>query len=472
MARACETHTLTVAPHNESLAAVRAFVQRIAAEAGFDEARVFDAQVAVSEATANAVEHGRPETPLEIGTRLFSDRLEIDVFSQSEFELPAIDYVRSSGAHRGMGFPLMAKLSDHLALYSRVAGGTLVTLTFFRAGYEDDKAPRNPLPPSQLELVTQHQLLTAILEASPVGIVVLDPDLRFRWANAAYLRFLDEPHLSCDLVGVPLAEVLPSIVETARAVSETGEPIRKRGFAHEGFARGTTYWNAHMLPLKHDGQDPPYDVLVVLSEVTEQVLADQKVRRKLDIILSPEGDLGRLDLVDIIDAPGIQSLLSDFHRLAGIPLAIIDLEGKVLVGAGWSQICTRFHRRNPETRANCVESDTVLTRGIHEGEFTLYRCKNHMWDVATPILVGGEHVGNVFSGQFFFDDEVVDQDLFRAQARKYGFDEEAYLAALDSVPRLSRETVDIGMSFFAKLAALLSSESYGRIRLARALAER
>ena len=95
-----------------------------------------------------------------------------------------------------------------------------------------------------------------------------------------------------------------------------------------------------------------------------------------------------------------------------------------------------------------------------------------MWDIATPLLVGGKHVGNLFSGQFFFEDEPVDRELFRSQARRYGFDEQEYLAALDAVPRLSRESVDTGMAFFMKLARMLSQLSYGNIQLARSLEER
>jgi len=87
-------------------------------------------------------------------------------------------------------------------------------------------------------------------------------------------------------------------------------------------------------------------------------------------------------------------------------------------------------------------------------------------------MVGGRHVGNVFAGQFFFDDERVDRELFRSQAREYGFEEEAYLTALDSVPLVSREALNSCMSFFTKLAGMLSKDSYGRIRLARSVAER
>ena len=102
----------------------------------------------------------------------------------------------------------------------------------------------------------------------------------------------------------------------------------------------------------------------------------------------------------------------------------------------------------------------------------LYKCKNNMWDIATPLVVGGHHVGNVFMGQFFFDDERLDYELFQAQAARYGFDREEYLAALDAVPRLSRETVAVGMAFFLKLSAMLSQLSYSNVKLARSITDR
>jgi ligand-binding sensor protein len=168
-------------------------------------------------------------------------------------------------------------------------------------------------------------------------------------------------------------------------------------------------------------------------------LSEERVRRKLGSVLSPEGDLGDLELGDIIDPPAVQALLEDFYHFARVGVSLIDLKGEVLVGIGWQDICTNFHRRNPETCRHCVESDLELTRGVPPGEWRLYKCKNNLWDVATPIMVGEEHVGNLFSGQFFFEDEVLDTEFFGAQARRYGFEEEAYLSALERVPRLPRQ---------------------------------
>jgi len=87
-------------------------------------------------------------------------------------------------------------------------------------------------------------------------------------------------------------------------------------------------------------------------------------------------------------------------------------------------------------------------------------------------MAGDQHVGNIFAGQFFFEDEPLDYELFRSQARKYSFNEEEYITALEKVPRLSRETVNTGMSFFMTFANMLSHLNYSNVKLAKSLAER
>lgn len=197
--------------------------------------------------------------------------------------------------------------------------------------------------------------------------------------------------------------------------------------------------------------------------------SEMRVRRKLDDILSPEVDVSALELSDIIDCGKIQKMMDGFYRLTRIGIGIIDLHGKVLVGTGWQDICSKFHRVNPESCCLCVESDLELSHNVPVGTFKQYRCKNNMWDIATPIMLAGRHLGNIFLGQFLFDDEVPDYEVFRQQARRFGFNEDEYLAALDRVPRWSRDTVDTAMSFYAAFAEFVGNLSYSNIKLANAL---
>lgn len=200
--------------------------------------------------------------------------------------------------------------------------------------------------------------------------------------------------------------------------------------------------------------------------------SEARIKTKLNSLLSPEGDIGNLELADVIDSGSLQLLMDDFYQLARIPMAIIDLNGKTLVGVGWQKICTSFHRVNPETCRYCVESDTKLTVGVKPGEFKLYKCRNNMWDVATPLIIGDKQLGNLFMGQFFFEGEKIDYELFRSQAKRYGFDEKEYILALEEVPRFSRETMEKGMEFLTKIAHIISNLSYSNIKLARLFSER
>lgn len=203
----------------------------------------------------------------------------------------------------------------------------------------------------------------------------------------------------------------------------------------------------------------------------KNVLLSGKIKPRSEQIFSAYGDTEKLDIADLINVSELQTIMDNFYQLAKIPMAIIDTKGEVFVGVGWQDICLNFHRAHPATCRNCIESDTLLTSSIPIGEFKIYKCKNGMWDLATPIVVADVQIGNLFIGQFFFDNEPVDFDFFRAQAKKYGFDETRYLAALEHVPRLSSERLEKAKAFFLSLANSISLASFRNYKLSQSVAD-
>ncbi|HPC57450.1 MAG TPA: PAS domain S-box protein [Kiritimatiellia bacterium] len=186
----------------------------------------------------------------------------------------------------------------------------------------------------------------------------------------------------------------------------------------------------------------------------------------------PAGNPERIpSLGELLDIPAMQGLLEDFHGLEDISVAIVDSKGRVLVKAGWQDICTRFHRVHPDTHRHCVESDTVLAAAAEPDRPGIYRCKNGLWDMAAPLVIAGQRLGHLFMGQVLFDDEPADEEAFRKQARRCGFDEKDYLAALARVPRWNREKARRILACFSRLARLISETGYRQYQLRQALKE-
>lgn len=160
-------------------------------------------------------------------------------------------------------------------------------------------------------------------------------------------------------------------------------------------------------------------------------------------------------ILDLIDFEKVDILLEGFNKSTGFVTAILDLEGNVLSKSGWRQICTEFHRIHPETSKKCTISDTTLANKMAKGEkYHFYQCLNGLIDVAVPIVIKGEHIANLFSGQFFFEEP--DSSFFNKQSEKYGFNKEVYLKALGKVPVVSKEKVLAAMDFLLNMTHMIS----------------
>ena len=255
----------------------------------------------------------------------------------------------------------------------------------------------------------------------------------------------------------------------------TGKPVCNETIGVYNQKRNEYVWViVNAFPQFKEGRSKPYQVFMTMHDVTKQRKTEQnlresekKLRLKLDSVLSPDVKLKKEDFANIINSDQLQSLMDDFYELTHIGIGILDMDGNILVATGWQDICTQFHRVHPETKKNCIESDTYLSQHVEPGKYVKYKCKNNMWDMATPIILGGKRMGTVFLGQFFLEHEEVDYSFFEQQADRYGFDKEKYLKALDQVPRWDEKTVSTVMNFYAKFSEMISKLSYSNLKLAR-----
>ncbi|MFN8597350.1 MAG: PAS domain S-box protein, partial [Anaerolineae bacterium] len=162
-------------------------------------------------------------------------------------------------------------------------------------------------------------------------------------------------------------------------------------------------------------------------------------------------------LSDLLDMTAVQKMAEANYQAVGMPIGIIDArDGSVLVGTGWQDICSRFHRANPESLKRCEDSDRLITDQLSAGEARQYKCLNGLWDIGIPIMVAGQHLATLFLGQFFYEGEVPDREFFIRQAQEFGYDLSGYLAALARVRVFSREKVDYIVAYNKALAGFIA----------------
>jgi two-component system sensor histidine kinase/response regulator len=252
------------------------------------------------------------------------------------------------------------------------------------------------------------------------------------------------------------------------AIKAINQDLKTRLDEIEKFNKLVVARENRMLELKSEVNS----LLLALNK--EQKYSLDEVAQDLGAVTEKDTELPDLDLYedyefqlkDLIDLELMQELLDSYCKTVGIASAIIDLKGEVLVGSNWQRACTDFHRVNKATCDRCIESDTDMALQLNGGtNFAIYKCMNGLTDSASPIIIGGEHLGNFFVGQFF--QERPDLEYFRKQAKEFGFNEEEYLAAITEVPIIPEEKLRTVLKYLTLNAELFAQIGLERERINR-----
>ncbi|SFH59232.1 PAS domain S-box-containing protein [Tindallia magadiensis] len=178
----------------------------------------------------------------------------------------------------------------------------------------------------------------------------------------------------------------------------------------------------------------------------------------------------RYHFAELVDIEKIQKMMDLLYDATNVLTAVLDLKGNILTSSGWRSICIDFHRKNHSTQKRCGISDCRINERLKDGEkYVIYYCENGLIDAATRIFVHGEHVANVYTGQFLLEEP--DMMFFRQQAKLHGFDEEQYVEALGNVPIYSEEKVKRIMEYLCSQAEMLGEMGYQEMETRRAAAE-
>lgn len=170
-------------------------------------------------------------------------------------------------------------------------------------------------------------------------------------------------------------------------------------------------------------------------------------------------------LAELLNISVVEKLLNSFFEVTGIPSAVADVDGEFLIKSGWQEICTDFHRLSPCSQQRCQQSDYFIKErfknNLLDKPYIAYRCLNGLMDYAAPIIIEGQFMGAIFTGQLL--NEPPDEEFFRRQAQECGFEEEAYLQALKKVVIVSAEQMKRIMNYFTNITQIISDLGLERL---------
>lgn len=174
------------------------------------------------------------------------------------------------------------------------------------------------------------------------------------------------------------------------------------------------------------------------------------------------------NLVAALDFSRLNTLFENFLQVMNVPIALIDLHGKVLASSRWQRACIQFHRQAEPMLQGCLESDRELALQLEQGKnYSIYRCRNGLVDCATPIVIEGEHIANLFIGQFLIAEP--NPEYFTEQAAQAGFDKEEYLSALAEVPIVDETKLPAMLNMLSSLALQITELSLANHRYQQSL---
>jgi len=162
------------------------------------------------------------------------------------------------------------------------------------------------------------------------------------------------------------------------------------------------------------------------------------------------------NIENLIDINKLKNIFSMFSNLTGFPTGFVKQDTRdVLISTGWTDVCKIYHRGTESSAHICKESNAELTKNLRESHhISMKECKHGMVDGATPIIIDGEHLADVFSGQVFFKKPNIDD--FKLGAKEFGYDMDGYLKAIEDVKIVSKDKLQEVLKFLSAIARMVA----------------
>lgn len=173
-------------------------------------------------------------------------------------------------------------------------------------------------------------------------------------------------------------------------------------------------------------------------------------------------DLNNITLLDVIDRHTLQSIQDAFAAATGMAAIATDKNGPITEGSNFTDFCMNLTRKSRIGADRCNQCDL---RGGEDasrtGKPAVYYCTSGLMDFAAPVIVNGQHIGNLIGGQVL--PEEPDEAKFRRIADELGIDQDEYIAALRKVRIIPKRQIEAAANLLWQMANALSEVGYQKL---------
>jgi signal transduction histidine kinase/ActR/RegA family two-component response regulator len=173
----------------------------------------------------------------------------------------------------------------------------------------------------------------------------------------------------------------------------------------------------------------------------------------------------RYSINDLVDLDQLRRIFDKFAQATGATIGFLSYpDHKLLITTNWRDICAKFHRMNPESANVCLESNQSMIGKLKTiGQISIERCAHGLVDAGTPIIIRGEQLATLATGQVFFHEP--DMEWHKQHAQLFGYDVDEYLKAVRKVPVVNEDQFKATIAFLGDLALMIAELGYQNLEI-------
>lgn len=160
-------------------------------------------------------------------------------------------------------------------------------------------------------------------------------------------------------------------------------------------------------------------------------------------------------LIELINIDKSKILIENFSKVVGMPMALLDMQGNVLIGENRCSVHKKFYSKSKDAGKKCDDFHNSMVEKLKNlDDYIVYKCCHNLMNAVIPICIKNTQVANLIVAEFFH--EKPDMEFYMTEAKKYGLDEEKYLKFISSIPVISKKETNHIVDFVLSLANILA----------------